>query len=63
MIPREVTQKGEFSIGIGISPLAIKDSLLVTGVVSSMSKEDIGTKTPGGVGGISSSKGSQMAFQ
>jgi len=63
MIPKEVTWKGEVSVGIGISPLVMKDSSLVMGDVSSTLEKDIGTETPGGVRGKSSSEGSQMGFQ
>jgi len=63
MTPRRVTWKGEVSIGIGISSLVTKDSSLMTGDVSSMLEEDIGTEILGEVTGISSSKGSQMGFQ
>ena len=63
MTPRGVTWKGVVSIEIGISPLITMDSSLVMGDVSSMSEEDIGTKTPGGVRGKCSAEGSQMGFQ
>lgn len=48
---RGVTRKGEVSIGIGISSLSIKVSSPETGFVSSISEEDIETKTPEGVMG------------
>jgi len=63
VIPRGVIWKGEVSVGIGISPLSIKVFSLVTGFISSMSKEDIGIETPGGLRGKSSSEGSQTRFQ
>ena len=61
--PREVTQKGEVSIGIGISLSETKDSSLETGAISSMSEEDIRTETLGGVAGNPFSEGSQTGFQ
>jgi len=48
---------------MGSSPLIAMDSSLMTGDVSSISEEDIGTKTPGGVPRISSSEGSQTGFK
>jgi len=57
-----VKQKGVVSVEVGISPLVATDSSLVTGDMSSISEEDIGTETLGGVGGIYSSEGSQMGF-
>jgi len=63
VIPREVTWKGEVSVGIGISPLVTKDSSFVMGDVSSMLEEDIRIETLGEVRGKSSSRGSQMGFQ
>jgi len=48
VIPRGVTRKDEVSVGIGISPLAIRVSSPETGFISSMSEEDIRTETPNG---------------
>jgi len=45
---------------VGISLLVAMDSSLAIGDMPSISKEDIGTKTPGGLGVISSLEGSQM---
>ena len=67
-----VTQRGVIVKGgvvtgdvaeIGVSILDKTSVSLAIGDVSSMSEEDIGTETLGGVPGIYSSEGSQMGFQ